>query len=288
MLRHFYQENFLLLAMFLGAGLVLSGCGDDDTATTPAPAPPPPPAPEPEPEPEPEPPAPEAPATPTGLHVDETTETSIEWHWSPVEGALAYAVQISMDEMFDDTDMIDHTTETHYTVSDLEPMTSVYLRVAAAAGTLEMPILSAWSTHVTGMSAMPPPPPPPPAPDPVMAMFSLSDDADSPHFMVADDDDDEATAMAWVNPEIMVESNSSAIITPMFVDGANGVSVDAGMNMPFTYVGAEDNWEMSQGDVLDGGATFMVQRTTVGAEPGDGAHRRRDVHHLRPVRVHGG
>ena len=27
----------LLLAMFLGAGLVLTGCGDEDTATTPAP-----------------------------------------------------------------------------------------------------------------------------------------------------------------------------------------------------------------------------------------------------------
>ncbi len=255
----------LLLAMFLSAGLVLSGCGDDDTATTPAPAPPPPPPPAPEPEPEPEPPAPEAPATPTGLHVDETTETSIEWHWNAVEGAIGYAVQVSLDEMFDATDKVVPTVETHYTESDLEPETSVYLRVAAASGTLEAPILSDWSTHVTGMSAMPPPPPPPAAPDPVMATFSLSDDADSPHFMVADDDDDEDTAMAWVNPEIMVESNSTAIITPMFVDDANGVSVDAGSNMPFTYVGAEDNWEMSQSMVLSDGATFMVQRTTVGA-----------------------
>ena len=144
-------------------------------------------------------------------------------------------------------------------------MTTVYVRVAAAAGTLEAPVLSDWSTHVTGMTAMPPPPPPPPAPDPVMAMFSLSDDAKSQHFMVADDDDDEATAMAWVNPEIMVESNTTAIITPMFVDGANGVSVDMGMNMPFAYVGAEDNWEMSQSMVLSDGATFKVQRTMVGA-----------------------
>ena len=41
-----------------------------------------------------------------------------------------------MDEMFDATDTIAPTAETHYTVSDLEPMTSVYLRVAAAAGRL--------------------------------------------------------------------------------------------------------------------------------------------------------
>ena len=249
--------------MTLGAGLVLSGCGDDDTATTPAPAPPPPPpAPEPEPEPEPEPPAPEAPATPTGLHVDDTTETSITWHWNAVEGAIGYAVQISMDEMFDADDAIAPTAETEYTVSDLMPETSVYLRVAAAAGTLEAPVLSDWSTHVTGMSAMPPPPPPPPPAPDVMVMFSLSDDADSPHFLIADDDDDEATAMASVNTEIMVESNSTAVITPMFVDGATGVSVDAmAGNMPFTYV----SWSLMQSAVLSDGATFMVQRTTVGA-----------------------
>ena len=349
--------------MFVGAGLVLSGCGDDDTATTPAPAPPPPPAPEPEPEPEP--PAPEAPAAPTGLMVSATTETSITWTWDAVEGAIGYAVQVSHDEMFGADDQIAPTAETSFTASDLEPETSVFVRVAAAAGTLEAPVLSDWTTHVTGMSAMPPPPPPapeapatptgvmaesgegsitwswdavegadgyavqvsmdeifhdmdetmytmetshtvgdlghgetryarvastsgmgdamlmsmwtthltgmsmaepppppPPAPDPVMVTFSLSEDADSPHFMLADDDDDEATAKASVNPEIMVESNTSAVITPMFVDDANGVSVIAGSsNTPFTYV----DWEMRQSDVLDGGATFMVQRTAVGA-----------------------
>ena len=244
--------------MFLGAGLVLSGCGDDDTATTPAPAPPPPPPPAPEPEPEPEPPAPEAPATPTGLHVDETTETTIEYHWNAVEGAIGYAVQISMDEMFGDDDQIVPTAETHYEVGPLPPMTSVYVRVAAAAGTLEAPVLSDWSTHVTGMTAMPPPPPPPPAPDPVSVMFTAPD-GEFP--MVPDDDDDEATAMADVNSKMMVESNTSAVITPMFVDGATGVSVDAGMNMPFSYV----SWSAMQSMVVTDGVTFMVQRTTVGA-----------------------
>ena len=251
--------------MFLGAGLVLTGCGDDDTATTPAPAPaPPPPPPAPEPEPEPEPPAPEAPATPTGLMVSETTETSITWTWDAVEGATAYAVQASADETFDATDMISVTLETTHTASDLEPETSVFVRVAAAVGTLEEHVLSEWTTHVTGMSAMPPPEPEPEpvAPDPVEVTFSLSDDADSQHFMMADKDDDEATAKASVNTEIMVESNTTAVITPMFVDGANGVSVDAmAGNMPFAYV----DWGMLQADVLSGGATFMVQRTTVGA-----------------------
>ena len=147
--------------MFLGAGLVLSGCGDDDTATTPAPAPPPPPPPAPEPEPEPE---PEPPATPTGLMVSATTVDSITWTWNAVEGAIGYAVQVSSDEMFDATDTIHPSAAATFTASPLPPETSVFVRVAAAGGTLEAPILSAWTTHVTGMSAMPPPPPP--APDP--------------------------------------------------------------------------------------------------------------------------
>ena len=67
--------------------------------------------------------------------------------------------------------------------------------------------------------------------------------------------------MASVNAEIMVASNTSAVITPMFVDGANGVSVSEGDNMPFGRV----SWGLLQSDVLDGGATFMVQRATIGA-----------------------
>ena len=259
-----------LFAMFLGAGLVLSGCGDDDTATTPAPAPPPPPAPAPEPEPEPEPPAPEAPATPTGLHVDETTETSITWHWNAVEGAIGYAVQVSMDEMFDADDAIAPTAETHYTVSELEPETSVYLRVAAAAGTLEAPVLSDWSTHVTGMSAMPPPPPPPPAA--VMAMFTPPDPTDetldlkcerspgSPFCPDASRNMD--TAKAKVNPDMMVTSNTTAVIIPVnFAEGANPVKVHEGENMPFNFV----NWEALQSTVVGDGATFKIMRVVVGA-----------------------
>ena len=264
----------LLLTVTLGAGLVLVGCGDDDTATTPAPAPPPPPpapAPEPEPTPEPEPePEAMAPATPTGLMVSETTETSITWTWDASEGAIGYVVQANADEMWDATDTVlfagaPFTIETTYTAMELPPETAVFVRVAAAAGTIEAPLVSAFTTHVSGMSAMPVPEPVPEpvAPDPVMVTFSLSDDADDGHFLIADpDDNDEETAMASVNTEIMVESNATAVITPMFVDGASGVGVDASAdNMPFTYV----DWGLHQSMVLDGGATFMVQRTVVGA-----------------------
>ena len=163
----------LLLAMFLSAGLVLSGCGDDDTGTTPAPAPPPPPPPAPEPEPEP-PPAPTAPDTPTGLHAD-VTATSITWHWNAVEGAIAYAVQVSQDEMFDASDTITPTVETSFAVSPLPPGTTLYGRVAAAAGTPEAPILSDWTTHVTGTTATPPAPVPPAAPSGLAATDSGMD-----------------------------------------------------------------------------------------------------------------
>ena len=362
--------------MTLGAGLVLSGCGDDDTATTPAPAPPPPPPPAPEPEPEPEPPpAPEPPATPTGLHVDETTETSIEWHWNAVEGASAYVVQYSMNEMFgDEDDVTDITLENHYAVTELEPDTTVYLRVAAAVGTsledavhsaftthvtgmsnqppppppppmapatptgfmvesdmtsitwswdavegalgyaiqvsedemfddmdhlgltletshtvsplppgttlfarvasgtgtpeaiaaavatgsLEGLLVSAWTTHMTGMT-MVPPPPPPPTPDPVEVTFTPPE---GKYPMVPDDEVRKDTAEASVNPKMTVSSNATAVIIPMFVEDAAGVAVTASDdNMPFAYV----EWSMLQADVVASGATFMVQRTAMGA-----------------------
>ena len=160
----------LLLAMFLGAGLVLSGCGDDSTPVTPAPAPaPPPPAPEPEPEPEPTP----APAAPTGLAVSETTETSVTYTWNAVEGAFGYEVQVSMDEMFTADDPIVPTLATTHTVSPIAAGTSVYVRVRAGSAPtdpedLNSSVRGEWTTHVSGMAAVPAAPMPPMAPTGLM------------------------------------------------------------------------------------------------------------------------
>ena len=154
--------------MFLGAGLVLSGCGDDDTTTTPAPALPTPPAPVPTPEP----PTPEPPP---------------------------------------------------------EPPT--------------------------------PEPEPEPEPTPFEVMFSVPDGAKSANPMIADKDDDEATAMAMVNSEMMVSVNMPAIVSATFVAGASPIGLIPGDNSPFTYV----SWNTMQSMVVTTGATFAVQAVEIGA-----------------------
>ena len=68
--------------------------------------------------------------------------------------------------------------------------------------------------------------------------------------------------MAEVNAKMVVSSNYAVAITPMFVEGAAAVNVDAGdNNMPFSYV----DWKALQSDVVDGGATFMIQKMAMGA-----------------------
>ena len=147
--------------MTLGAGLVLTGCGDDETATTPAPAPPPPPPPAPEPAPEPD-----------------------------------------------------------------------------------------------------PEPEPEPEPTPFLVQFSVPDDAKSDYPLVPDMDDDEATAKASVNREMMVTVNMPGIVSPVgFADGAAPIGLLPGPNAPFTYV----DWEAMQTMVVSTGVTFAVQAVEIGA-----------------------
>ena len=222
--------------------------------------------------------------------VSETSETSITWTWDASEGATGYVVQANMDEMWDATDTVTFeglpfTTETTYTAMDLEPETAVFVRVAAAAGSLEAPLVSAFTTHVSGMSAMPPPEPEPEpvAPDPIMVTFSLEEgDGD---YLVAGkgqgsaEKADPERAMASVNSKIMVMSNTDALIEPMFMEDASAVRVakseememgeeteempemaDAS-NTPFAFV----DWQLLQTAVIDEGATFKIIRLTMGA-----------------------
>ena len=77
-------------------------------------------------------------------------------------GALGYVVQASTDETFDDAilgnaetvlfDGLPFTTETSYTAAGLEAGATLYVRVAAAAGTPAAPLVSAFTAHVSGMT----------------------------------------------------------------------------------------------------------------------------------------
>ena len=138
-----------------GVAMALTGCDDGGASSSPPTTPAPPPAPTPQPAPQPEPPG-----VPTGLHVSTTGQNFIEWTWNPVDGATRYAFQASRDEMFTDEDAVILTVATSFRVEGLEPETTVYVRVAAATGTVETPLLSAWTTHVTGKSAAARPEPP--------------------------------------------------------------------------------------------------------------------------------
>ena len=109
------------------------------------------------------PPPPPAPATPTGLEVSAATIDSITWTWDEVEGVTAYVVQVSANETFGDEDDVTALAlmPTH-TVSELEPESSVHLRVASAIGTsIEDAVTSDWTDAVAGMTLASPSPPAP-------------------------------------------------------------------------------------------------------------------------------
>ena len=145
----------LLLALLLGAGMMISACGEEETPapTTPTPAPPPPPAPAPEPE-------PTGPATPENLRVTGTTSSSITWSWNTVEGALGYQGQFSTDATFTDADptFIVVAPATSHTVSNLSGNMTGHFRVRSGTGTsLTDLTYGDWTDGVSGTSAAPPP-----------------------------------------------------------------------------------------------------------------------------------
>ena len=145
----------LLLALLLGAGMMVSACGDEEVPapTTPTPPPtPPPPAPAPEPE-------PTGPGTPENLRVTGTTSNSITWSWNTVEGALGYQGQFSTDATFTDTDptFIVVAPATSHTVSNLSGSTTGHFRVRSGTGTsLTDLTYSEWTDGVSGTTAPPP------------------------------------------------------------------------------------------------------------------------------------
>ena len=149
----------LLLALLLGAGMMISACGDEEVPapTTPTPPPAPPPAPEPEPEPE-----PTGPATPENLRVAAMTSNSITWTWDAVEGVLGYQGQFSIDATFtappEDPFFLIVAPLTSHTVSNLSGNMTGHFRVRSGTGTSLTDLsYSEWTEGVSGSTAAPPP-----------------------------------------------------------------------------------------------------------------------------------
>ena len=145
----------LLPALLLGAGMMISACGDEEVPapTTPTPPPTPPPAPEPTPE-------PTGPATPENLRVSASTSNSITWMWDAVEGALGYQGQFSTDATFADADptFIVVAPNTSHTVSNLSGNMTGHFRVRSGTGTsLTDLTYSEWTDGVSGSTAAPAP-----------------------------------------------------------------------------------------------------------------------------------
>ena len=148
----------LLLALLLGAGMMISACGDEEVPapTTPAPPPAPPPAPAPEPEPEPE---PTGPATPENLRVTATTATSITWTWDAVEGVIGYQGEFSTDSTFTNVGnpFFILAPGTSQTVANLAGGSTGYFRVRSGTGTSVADLTySDWTEGVSGTTDTPP------------------------------------------------------------------------------------------------------------------------------------
>ena len=134
----------LLLALLLGAGMMISACGEEEVPAPTAPAPPPAPPPTPAPE-----PTPTGPATPTGLTAS-VGDGYIEWKWDAVADVLVYEGQFSEDATFTDADetVVIPATQTSHRVDN---QTSGYFRVRSGAGASPTDLqYSDWSDAVRG------------------------------------------------------------------------------------------------------------------------------------------
>ena len=139
------RASVVRVALASCIGIVLLSCGEGAAPTAAPPATPPAPPP----------PVPQPLNPPANLRVSAAGEDFVEWSWNAVPGAIGYVVQVSADETFDDSDPIHVTVETTFTATDLPPETSVYVRVAAASGTAEAPLVGAWTSQVAGMTLPP-------------------------------------------------------------------------------------------------------------------------------------
>ena len=181
----------------------------------------------------------------------------IEWSWEPVADAVSYEVRVAATEEELDAASPEFVAETRHRVT-AEPEMEMVLRVRAVAGTTESPIVSDWSDAVAGVSDL--------APRPfVVGMSPPEAGADGDcagQALCPDDGTDPAKARARVNPRMLVSASHRARITPLFVEGAAGVTVEAGQALtPLTYA----EWNLLQRRAVVEGAVFEFRKIAGGA-----------------------
>ena len=187
----------------------------------------------------------------------------IEWSWEAVADAAAYEVQVAATEDGLDAATSERIETTTHRVA-AEPETEMFLRVRAVAGTAESPVASAWSAAAAGMSEV--------APNPLLVSLTppgarMDPDCSGQAFC-PDSETDPKKAMASVNPRMEVSSSHPVRMTPLFVEGASGLSLAAGADQtPFGRV----TWMALQSTVAREGVTFRFDRVVLGAAQGAAA-----------------
>ena len=195
-------------------------------------------------------------AAPT-VTVSSTGQDHIEWSWNAVENAAGYVFQVAATMAGLETAEVQFTMETMHR-AEADPDMEMYIRVRATGGDRENPTVSDWSAAVMGMSDV--------APMPLMVSMRPPDaDADRAcggQVFCPDNQSDATKAMAHANRNMIVNSSVSARVTPMFVNDASGVVVDAGDDQtPFT----DRTWNAMQTMVAGDGASFKFERVSTGA-----------------------
>ena len=198
--------------------------------------------------------------------VSSTGPDHIEWAWAAVPDAQGYQVQVAdSEDGLAEARMLPTPNTTHRVTAD--PETTMYIRVRAA---VLQPTLTAgaWSDAVEGMSAA----------APTFLTVSMTppeagaDSACRGQAFCPYEGTDAATAMASVNPGMMVTSSHPAEVSAMFVPGASAITLREGDNTPFSNV----IWAALQQTIAGDGVIFEFRRLSTGAgqEPASGAEVR--------------
>ena len=190
----------------------------------------------------------------------------IEWTWAAVPDAQGYQVRVAdSEDGLAEAPMTPTSNTTHRVPAD--PETTRYIQVRAAI-LRPSPATGDWSDAVEGTSDAAPT-------FLTVSMIPPDSGADSAcrgQAFCPDEGTDAATAMATVNPKLMVTTSHPAEVSARFVGSASAFRLVEGENTPFAHA----TWSALQKEVAEDGVTFRFERLSAGAgqEPTAGAEVR--------------